>query len=980
MGRGLGFWYFLAITACTVFTPGRTSAQTAESKLLLPFDKGIIRDIQRDSLGLLWVATHNGLLRYDGHRTKVYEPGQKGCGALGVSYFLCIQPLPSSRGSKGRGDLLLGTNGQGLLYYSALHDSLMQVEVAFDDSAALARGNVRKMLHIGDNKVLLSVGFQGPKLIEYDYANQSARTIWSPDNALPPTAVLKRDPLDSNLIWFSDTKLKTIHIKTGKVKEYPGPFDVENEGFAQALAFCGSDTLMVGTLNALITFDRATDSWSKNPGEFIGLDMAEMPTGDILVGNTPLQNFRNGCLDTLLENGTPVTRIFAEGNYAWVAVINKGIYLVDLSPSQVPMRRIVASASLRNAARIITKARKRGAETWYSALGSLPLWVEAGDSITGIPSPPGTALDAADFAWLGTDALLLATNQGLWTYQISDSSFQKQELPEEKLGHVLSLGPQEAIVCGAMHAYHWSHGVVRELKSNAAQWIKAEMVDGSTYVLAAAGLHKLVGDSLVLLDAPFSIAHSMTVMDGALWVSADYSLYRYQNAVWQHLPYADQSRVMVNALNPDNRGRLWGLTAEGLAYFNIADRVINLIEKKDGLLYTDVSNIRLFPAPDAADVLHIGYAAMLGTLNTDAIGIEAAKPPVFTSIRAMDLPYAGPSMPQGNDTLHIHHTENYLRLAFAKPYFNHPARQTFTYKLEGYEDIWHFTQEVPEAYYTGLPPGNYKFMVRPAYAKEGEATLEKWIFIEPPFWKTGWFQGLMIMLIAGLVLLLYFTKVRRIRRQEAQRRKHLMELNELEMKAIRAQMNPHFIFNCLNSIRACIMEGKAEDAIDYIGKFGKLMRLVLDLSRGQKTTLRDEIEMLKLYIGLEELRMNRKINTRISLDPQLNTDRVKIPGMLIQPLVENALWHGFNQLDREPVLELAFAKNGQGALEVRIEDNGHGRKVEQNRDHISQATKMIKERLNAENLAGKPASMDIFDLKDPSGKGAGTRITLRFTP
>ncbi|MEI6155425.1 MAG: histidine kinase, partial [Deltaproteobacteria bacterium] len=163
------------------------------------------------------------------------------------------------------------------------------------------------------------------------------------------------------------------------------------------------------------------------------------------------------------------------------------------------------------------------------------------------------------------------------------------------------------------------------------------------------------------------------------------------------------------------------------------------------------------------------------------------------------------------------------------------------------------------------------------------------------------FGFISVLLIAGVFLVLIVTgmisrsRYKRRRDKEQLTTEFSKQLAQAETKALRAQMNPHFIFNCLNSINSLVLEHKHELASEYLIKFSKLMRLILDNSRCETISIERELDALKLYFMLESARFDNKFNTIYQIQEGINCSAVLIPPMLLQPFVENAIWHGLLQ-------------------------------------------------------------------------------------
>jgi LytS/YehU family sensor histidine kinase len=205
---------------------------------------------------------------------------------------------------------------------------------------------------------------------------------------------------------------------------------------------------------------------------------------------------------------------------------------------------------------------------------------------------------------------------------------------------------------------------------------------------------------------------------------------------------------------------------------------------------------------------------------------------------------------------------------------------------------------------------------------------------------------------------------------------------ETEIKALRSQMNPHFTFNVLNSIQYYVSENDLDAAELYLEKFSSLIRMILDQSRSTYISLEQEITMLRLYLELEEMRFEKKFNYAITVDPALKIHDILLPGMLIQPIVENAIKHGIRHKEGEAFINVEFTlKNA--ALLCHVTDNGVGRaeaaKLKSATGHKSAATSITKERMEAlGSLYHIRLTYKTEDLYDREGVATGTRVSVEM--
>ncbi len=219
----------------------------------------------------------------------------------------------------------------------------------------------------------------------------------------------------------------------------------------------------------------------------------------------------------------------------------------------------------------------------------------------------------------------------------------------------------------------------------------------------------------------------------------------------------------------------------------------------------------------------------------------------------------------------------------------------------------------------------------------------------------------------------------------------LLEINKMlaesQLMALRAQMNPHFVFNCLNSIQECIVTEKYGEASKYLNKFSKLFRMVLNNSGRNLVTVEEEREVLELYLELEQMRFEQSFSYIIMMDDELEEDQICLPSMLVQPYVENALWHGLMHKNGERELIIEFRKIDEEVFLCRIEDNGIGRRKsfelrEQNsksKRHESKGLRISKDRIDLLQRQGNHASLKITDKYDAYGMATGTLIEIELS-
>lgn len=342
---------------------------------------------------------------------------------------------------------------------------------------------------------------------------------------------------------------------------------------------------------------------------------------------------------------------------------------------------------------------------------------------------------------------------------------------------------------------------------------------------------------------------------------------------------------------------------------------------------------------------------------------------------------------QQNGELELAYWENSIAFTFDQINFRQGKNECLLYQLKSRDTDFHksYTNTIV---FENLPADTYELVVY-AMNSDGirsENPLQIKFTILPPFWKTWWFV-LLVVLVFSLIIFVSVKKyIDNIRKKEDEKNKISKLISESQLSALQAQMNPHFIFNAINSIQNYILGKKEEQAYNYLVKFSKLVRLVLNNSREKELTLHAELEMLGLYIELEQLRFDKSFEYILKVSDEISLFEVEIPAMLLQPYVENAIWHGLMNLngERQGVLKIAIYPENS-LLRIDIEDNGIGR-VRSNEFkkgvlHHSVGMQLTESRIEMINKIWntKEVKVNVVDLYDEQQNPSGTRVEL-FLP
>lgn len=320
-------------------------------------------------------------------------------------------------------------------------------------------------------------------------------------------------------------------------------------------------------------------------------------------------------------------------------------------------------------------------------------------------------------------------------------------------------------------------------------------------------------------------------------------------------------------------------------------------------------------------------------------------------------------------------TFNQKQVSFSFNAIKYPSSRNFRYRYKVNSDTWINGNEV---LLQSLRPGRYEIEMEGLNSEDMSAIYDRLVFsVRPPFWRSIWF---IILIIAALTLLFYTYlsfRIKRLNKQHEEKTKLVIQNSELQLRSLQIQMNPHFIFNALNAIQAFIMEKNTEDSLRYLNDLSGIIRTNLENATEEYILLSREIDFLKKYIHIEEMRFNNKLNVEFS--ENVSDRRVRLPPMLIQPLIENAIKHGVRNREGIGAIKISFSQAGD-TLSVTVQDNGAGREFSKSAQHSSHqglSLNIIKKRLDLlnEKYHTDKHSISFTDL-DLNGVAAGTRVMI----
>jgi ligand-binding sensor domain-containing protein len=492
---------------------------------------------------------------------------------------------------------------------------------------------------------------------------------------------------------------------------------------------------------------------------------------------------------------------------------------------------------------------------------------------------------------------------------------------------------------------------------------------------------------------PANVVHSITQdHKGVIWIGTGGGLCWFDEIKRKFTTFSDKNglpNIRVAQLLVDDKNRIWMSTNKGISMLNESRTEFTNYDPGDGLQGWVFSLGSGFKTHDG----YLCYGGVNGfnMFHPDSLRINNFKPPlILNRIMIFDEPLKIDSAYADLRSLKLSYKQNFFSFEFAALNYDHPEKNQYKYQLIDFDKkvVHNGTNRIFS--YTNVPHGTYTLKVTASNNDEvwNETGYEMEIVITPPFWVTWWFRTIVIIAFLAAVFAFFKLRENRIKKEQARQTAINKQIAEIRMVALRGQMNPHFIFNSLNSIQHFISIREKDEALNYLSKFSKLIRKILENSRENTVSISNEIQLLELYIQLEQLRFSNKFEYHISIDEKIDMENTLIPPLLIQPYIENAILHGLINKNDKGDLWLSLERNN-GSLICKIEDNGIGRarsqEIEQGKvsRHKSLGIKVTEER-----IAGLSELLDynmevviddLFEINQTSEgapQPAGTRVTI----
>jgi len=952
------FSFIFLITICPVIYAQLfpTRQYTAADELA----NSNVYDIVHDARGYLWFATERGVSRFDGFKFTNYLFKE------GIDGAIVYALAESDNGeffaaTKFDGVFKFGNNFKKVINEDvSLHNE--QIVIAGNYFYSLKKGQYVSIVDIANPGVIKKLQFEDKNIIPNFICKQSG------DNVLIGT---------NQGIYRIKGDQKAISINKNFTKAV---FSISIKG---NIIYAGGDAVYYQLDNNVITENKLNFSGIINRllvDRYDNIWCATFPQNNLILINKGLENDISSKLGI---SEISVNKIFedAEGNI-WLATYGKGafcihhLYCSNFTKNDGLVNEYITALETDPEGNLFIGSYDglyylKDNNIIHHKLfpGSLEFirGIEVNNhhlfvNVAGINKPglnsKTTKLNGIEQTYLITSSSMINGNSIY--YSKWDKKLWRAPLNENQIGNGTVVFYDSTAVWNRINT------IFQDKKNNI--WI------GTThglYILEQNGKYQKIDTGFYSTN----ISKFMYDGDNNILIGTDHGLVKFKNGSFQTFKSLKGRNIEnITSFEMDANNRIWIGTLAGL-YIMDGDAIMQF-DTRNGLLSDEINALEY---DKKNNYIWIGTTFGMSRINIDAFNKTKFNAPaaILKSIRTPDSIYRNMESQKG---IVLPYTTDNFTIRFSAIHFSSPEGIKFQYKFDDAEWQPAVGRQIE---FASIPYGKHILYLKSIGERDLEGPIAKLIItVQTPFWATSWFKilvGFIIALSAYLILRWQFEAVRKKQQEKLELQS---KISELRHQALAASMNPHFIFNALNSIQHFINAHNTEEAIDYLGKFARLIRMMLDSGGKTFVPLSEELERLNYYLELEKIRFGNKLNYKITVDEELQNDIIEIPNMVIQPLVENALWHGLLTVNRDGNLNISFEKLN-GSIKVLVDDNGIGineSKKRKKSGHNSLGIQMIRERLELLNkLSGYQANIIIHDKSDFNPDDHGTLVQVNLS-
>jgi ligand-binding sensor domain-containing protein len=944
----------------------------------------------QDSRGFIWVASDMGVGRFDGYNFKVFTTAN---GLTDNTIFKFYED------DKGR--IWFNTYSGRLCYY--YNDSIYSKELAVNDKLRtfLGPGILNGLRVDKDDTILLSTN---KGLIKVIPSIENNKRVWNRLEALNNKMTVL---VDGGFVTFDRSFIANINWYNGgkniraSLSNPTSNITLVERARNQSLLLFFLETIQVVDTFAHLAKDRPIPFNIDNPISYATHILQETDTtfwlglkgGGVRLCSldNPLKPIRK------LLGSLSVTWIMKdrEGGY-WFTTLEDGLFYM---PNDAVRLYAATDESVIN--NKLTFHIMGDGKIW--ALSSFELYERKGKAGEFIPILPGLLktyvfpdrwnsywnlfVHSDGNFWISTNAGVVVLNNR--THNIINRTFASKTadfparssrlLIEDRAGDVWSLNQNILLKID-----HHSFKLLQTITLPSRAETMCEDYDGSILIGALDGLYRLVKDSVSYLGLKNKLFTNRIVdlkkHGGNIYAaSRGVGVFIISGDSVQQITVANGLRSnMCRSIFIDEQNTIWVGTNNGLSAIRHSEvpskASILSFSSADGLPSDDISHVE-----KDGSLIWLLTKKGICSFYPEVLARKSIPPPVYITRLRID------NMPQPlNGSHELSSKINFIGLDYVGLTYKNAGRQNYKYKLEGYDTSWTYTRNT-FVQFTKLPAGSYKFIVS-CINNLGVESTQPAVYtftVNAPFYKRWWFYISLSLAFAGVVIISSMLTVQRIRKREKTKTEINRKIANLELQALRAQMNPHFIFNCLNAIQDFILKNEPIPAKHYLSSFSKLIRKTLDNSRRQNISLTDEIDFLYLYLELERMRANSRFEFEITLEEGVKDMNLEIPSMILQPFIENAVRHSkIGSLPGQGSLKINFSVREDNLVCI-IDDNGVGvnitlkAKAAEARRGNAHATDIINDRVRTINeVHDMNIKYTITDKSDVGSAETGTRVEV----
>lgn len=994
-----------------------------------------IHAITRDQNDLIWLGTPVGLYTYDGKIAIAFD----GHEVLTHTNITCLYKDQQDR-------IWVGTFNQGLFVIDSKSNKVKQFKFDPTNPRSISSNRIHDLTSLDSGKLLVALEKEGLDAFDPETNSFYNIQLWREKTTINPNrnnTILSicPDPFQEDIFWLGtldgliryDRSQDSVNHYSCNKNNSKGPSVLNNRENTMKAIYCEKNKIYIGTWGGgLSVLDKSTLTWKNYkfeapfPASGMRNDVIQIAKKNedelwILAFQQELGTFNKSSGEFSFHGYKNIRKLYIDDQgVIWFGSLYNGLYAYfpemerckkysypfDLTAMLPSSENNLAYAGVFGKSELLELNLK---DQSYQSIPFIPFFDKginfisdlqySKDStlyllgISGVYSfdqdskkivpvfSPFTLANTKDKITSSTSFLVDSRNNlwyatkfnGLFRYNLTEGNTHHYS-PKKDKGHTA-----------------WTSDLMEDSQGNI--WYGS----GSGFGYYNPDTDKFTGFSNSLNNSspdslPFSAITSLTEdSQGNIWIGSlnkglgkisDINSASVQTFTTGSAPMINDVILEVKADEYDN---IWMRTREGLSMYSQKEKEFEHFGKRDG-----IGNLRaIIPWKDSDMIITAngGYYHIPIDLEKNRKVLPEI---LIRKITVFDKNYPTKKGLNNLDTLLLDYKDNFFSIDFRSIDLSYPHLTKHRYKMEGLHDAWIDIGTRQNISFAKLRGGKYKLHIQAGYGNKlwGKEKIMH-VLITPPFWQETRFWILSILLLIILISVLFKRQINVVRKKASLKADFEKKLSEARLAALQSQMNPHFLFNCLNSIKLLTLENESEKASDYLTRFSRLVRLILKNSKQILVPLSDEIEMLRLYIEMESLRFDHEFSYEINIDPTVDIQQSSFPPMIIQIFVENAIKHGLRPKDSDKKLEIGFTNNGDYLL-CTIKDNGIGREAAG--DLTSPGLRPTKSAIKKESMGisntlerlkhlkqvhGIDVSIEIEDLFEKK-EASGTLVIIRM--